>query len=580
MVFLFSFVIVSQISGNIIVRPDTGQIPISPFVFSSGDEMSHSFSPLDQTQPLIAATKPPLLRIGGIGAEYFDWEADDYSGIFYVDFVDTAIVPLPVNFGIDSILRLCEDINAEPILTVNMHTADTGLARRMVEYANGDTTTPMGALRAQRGHPEPYNVTLWSLGNEPDIVHLALPVPPWGYWTFLRHFGIPFANWHWSDSVYWEPEDFANLVPLYVSTMESASPIPLEFIYSIAQDPSWVRPIIEPNINLIDYLDVHYYPGALTDTIVDTLDYIDWLSRTDTITPAEEFIEVFKDSLDAIGATSIEPVVLEFNSGIIMTPDPLWWNYLTGLFIADCIGHWMHRGVTMAAVYSIHEGSPESSDYPYFGVVRGDTISRRMPSYVLELYNTYFGDTLIYAFSDHKNTGYGIECWASKRSSDGKYVFMVINKTLDTTYTMTMHVKDSLALFRLRNITNNAPMSAPFNGTTGIEDHGTISPDSIRNGWTYLTLSFEPKSVSLFEVSTWIGVTDMSEPAHSEFFMPTILRRGTTVSLPLGTYTLYSLTGQEISQWNNTEVLTIPHIPAGIYFLNIQNKKFKKIIIF
>lgn len=577
---IFFVVLFAQIPGTIIIRPDTDQVAISPFVFGSGDEMSSSFSPLNQTQPLIAATKPSLLRFGGIGAEYFDWEADSLGGVFYIDVVDTITIPDPINFGIDSFLRLCEDINCEPILTVNMHIVDTALARRMVEYVNGDTTTPMGGLRAQRGHPLPYNVTIWSLGNEPDIARAAFPVPPWGYWTFYRHFGIPFANWHWQDSVFWSPTDFANLVPQYVGAMENASPIPLEFIYSIAGDHSWIRPVIVPNINLIDYLDVHYYASFASDSTADTTNYIEWLAKTDAPFGAEEYIQMFQDSLDAMGASNIELVVLEYNAGIILVPDPLWWNYLTGLFIADCIGHWMHKGLEMAAVYSIHRGSPGSPDFPYFGIIRGDTISRRMPSYVLELYNTYFGDTLIYSSSDHKNSGYGIECWASKRSSDRKYVFMVINKTLDTTYAMTIQVKDSSAQFHLLNITNNAPIGAPFNGTTGIEDQGNFSPDSIKGGWSFLTQTFEPKSVSLFEVTSYIGIDEFTDVKYPEFTLPTILRKGATITVPHGTYKLYSITGREISRWEETGIITIPNIPSGIYFLNIQNRAFKKIIIF
>ena len=94
--------------------------------------MSSCFSPLAETRPLIAATKPSLLRFGGIAAEYLDWEADSLGGVFYIDFIDTFMLQDSVNFGIDSFLRLCEVINAEPILTVNMQVVDTGLASMLM----------------------------------------------------------------------------------------------------------------------------------------------------------------------------------------------------------------------------------------------------------------------------------------------------------------------------------------------------------------------------------------------------------------------------------------------------------------
>jgi hypothetical protein len=582
MLFICSFSFISaQVQGVIIICPDSAKIPISPYVFGSGDEMTACFSPLSESKPLIEATSPSLLRFGGIGAEYIDWEGDSLAGLFYVDFLDTFILTDSVHFGVDSFLRLCEQVNAMPILTVNMQTADTALARRMVEYTNGDTTTTMGGLRAQRGHPEPYDVTIWSLGNEPDIAGGQWPVPPWGYWTFYRHYGIPFNNWSWQDSSFWTAQDFANLIPGYVTAMEQASPLPLEFIYSISGNPSWLRPVIQPNLDLIDYLDVHYYASFVFDSVADTSDYIEWLSKTDTIFPAEAFVQVFRDSLEAIGASSIELVILEYNAGIIMVPDKLWWNYLTGLFIADCIGHWMHQGLAMAGVYSIHEGNPGSTEFPYFGIVRGDSASRTMPSHVLELYNTYFGDTLVFSFSDHMNAGYGIECWASKRSADGAYVFVVINKTLDTTYVMTMVLDDSIHFYQLYDITNNAPIGAPFNGTTGIENRGTMGVDSVQNGWSYLTYEFAPKSISLFEAWPWgVGKKEVVTTPGIDFDLPAILSRGACVKLPRGSYTLYSMSGRVLRRWREVDHLAIPRVSRGIYFLGNGTGRFKKCIIF
>ncbi|HEX7320893.1 MAG TPA: hypothetical protein VF399_11130 [bacterium] len=577
---IVAIILFSQVSGEIAVRPDTAKIPISRYVFGSGDEMTASFSPLGQTQPLIAATKPSLLRFGGIGAEYLNWEADSFGGLMYLDFVDTFIIPIQVNFGVDSFLRLCEAIDAEPILTVNMQTSDIYLAGRMVEYANGDTTTPMGHLRAQRGHPAPYNVKIWSLGNEPDIAGGQFPVPPFGYWTFYRHFLLPFSSWAWDDSTFWTAQTFSDLIPLYTNEMDSNSPIPLEFIFSIAGNPAWVRPVVQPNIDRLDYLDVHYYPYFAWDSIMDTTAYIQALMRTDTIFPAESYVQMFRDSLNAIGAGSIKTIVLEYNAGIIMIPDRFWWNYLCGLFVADCIGHWMHAGLPMAGVYSIHEGSPSSSDFPYFGIIRGDTVSRRMPSHVLELYNTYFGDTLIYSSSNQKNSGYGIECWASKRSSDRKYAMVIVNKSLDTTYTMSLKIKDTLVVMHYYDITNNAPLAAPYNGTTGIVDHGTMFPDSVRQGWTYLTYDFAPASIALFEATPWYGIEESAIRINGSNTLPTVIKKGACLKLPLGDYALYSITGARITQWKKVTEIRIPDVPRGVYFFKTTRSAFRKIIIY
>ncbi len=68
--------------------------------------------------------------------------------------------------GTDEYLALCRKLRAEPYITVNFGTGTPEEAAKWVEYCNGGPETQMGRLRAQNGHPEPYNVKLWSVGNE------------------------------------------------------------------------------------------------------------------------------------------------------------------------------------------------------------------------------------------------------------------------------------------------------------------------------------------------------------------------------------------------------------------------------
>ncbi|NOZ04132.1 MAG: hypothetical protein GXO92_05940, partial [FCB group bacterium] len=80
----------------------------------------------------------------------------------------------PNTFGTDEFMQFCRDIGATPLLTINIG-YDVGddveeyvqEALDWVEYCNGDATTEFGSLRAKNGHPEPYNVEYWGLGNEP-----------------------------------------------------------------------------------------------------------------------------------------------------------------------------------------------------------------------------------------------------------------------------------------------------------------------------------------------------------------------------------------------------------------------------
>lgn len=70
------------------------------------------------------------------------------------------------DFGIDEFMAFCRYVETEPIVVVNSGFGDAHSAVEELQYINGAPDTPMGRLRAQNGHPEPYDVTWWGIGNE------------------------------------------------------------------------------------------------------------------------------------------------------------------------------------------------------------------------------------------------------------------------------------------------------------------------------------------------------------------------------------------------------------------------------
>lgn len=73
----------------------------------------------------------------------------------------------PNDVGTDEFLTLCRLLGVDPYITVNAGFGDAWSARELVEYTNGAVSTPMGKWRAENGHPAPYHVKLWGVGNEP-----------------------------------------------------------------------------------------------------------------------------------------------------------------------------------------------------------------------------------------------------------------------------------------------------------------------------------------------------------------------------------------------------------------------------
>ncbi len=68
--------------------------------------------------------------------------------------------------GIHEFMRFCELLNTEPYIAVNAGLGNSDEAMAEVQYTNSDESTPMGKLRAANGHPEPWGVKWWSIGNE------------------------------------------------------------------------------------------------------------------------------------------------------------------------------------------------------------------------------------------------------------------------------------------------------------------------------------------------------------------------------------------------------------------------------
>ncbi len=70
------------------------------------------------------------------------------------------------DMGIDDFVTFCRLVGAEPYLAVNSGLGDAHSAAEEVEYVNGAATSRLGQVRASNGHPAPYGVKIWGVGNE------------------------------------------------------------------------------------------------------------------------------------------------------------------------------------------------------------------------------------------------------------------------------------------------------------------------------------------------------------------------------------------------------------------------------
>lgn len=104
----------------------------------------------------------------------------------------------PNSFGTDEFMRWLEvlsegrETRVEPYLCLNFGTGTLDEALNWVEYCNGTGDTKYANLRRQNGHPEPYRVKYWALGNE-----------VWGPWQVLQATASDYAKkaFQWAKSI-------------------------------------------------------------------------------------------------------------------------------------------------------------------------------------------------------------------------------------------------------------------------------------------------------------------------------------------------------------------------------------------
>jgi len=129
-----------------------------------------------QVVSILDANHIPVIRFpGGYLVEESDWTEliDRHPG---EESPSTGAQPM----GLDAFLQLCDKIGSDPMLVVNL--SDAFLERKslaeaalhaaaMVAYCNlavgsDHPLAKWAAMRAANGHPEPYGVSLWQIGNE------------------------------------------------------------------------------------------------------------------------------------------------------------------------------------------------------------------------------------------------------------------------------------------------------------------------------------------------------------------------------------------------------------------------------
>ncbi|MHC4508374.1 MAG: alpha-L-arabinofuranosidase C-terminal domain-containing protein, partial [Planctomycetota bacterium] len=182
------------------------------------------------------------------------------------------------DFGFHEFISFCWLVEAAPLVTVNTGFGDAYSAAAQLQYANGSTGTRMGALRAENGDREPFNVRYWAIGNE-----------MYGAWQLghmkLEHY-VRKHNW-------------------VVDKMREVDPDIVPIASGNAGE--WSEGLLRSCSDHIDLIAEHFYCREKPDLLEHTAQIADRIKQK------VEFHQQLREKLDTLKGKDIRIAMTEWN---------------------------------------------------------------------------------------------------------------------------------------------------------------------------------------------------------------------------------------------------------------------------
>jgi alpha-L-arabinofuranosidase len=178
------------------------------------------------------------------------------------------------DMGVDDFLTFCRLIGAEPYIAVNSGLGDAHSAAEEVEYVNGPSTSRLGSLRAANGHPAPYGVKIWGVGNEMygpwQWGHLAITQYPEKHNLFVKAMRAVdptvkvIASGATPEEASWCYIENRQL-GTFPERQEDNLPLP----YAFGSREDWTGALLQTSSDHLDYLGEHFYgyPNLVIDPV-------------------------------------------------------------------------------------------------------------------------------------------------------------------------------------------------------------------------------------------------------------------------------------------------------------------------
>lgn len=204
----------------------------------------------------VKALRPPLMRWPGgnfaSGYHWLDGVGERQSRPVKLDMAWGS--EDPNEFGTDEYIEWCRLVNTEPFIVVNAGNGTPEEAAGWVEYCNKKGSSKYAALRERNGHPNPFNVKLWGIGNE--------------------------LYGEWQIGYCLDGKECARRTIEFANEMKKVDPsiklVAVGHIEPWSIEPEWNLEMIKTSGKYMDYLSVHTYIGG-------ELEYLELLSAPELI---------------------------------------------------------------------------------------------------------------------------------------------------------------------------------------------------------------------------------------------------------------------------------------------------------
>ena len=542
------------INGSLrITYSDTGVVYLDQVSMMGQDAIDNNGFRPDLFKAVEALHPPSIRWPGGYYSELYRWKDGIGPQSKRVVFPVEAWNDRDVNsFGTDEFITMCRKLNAEPIIVINTgHRYSASPqnqyiqeAKDWVEYCNGPSISTWGAVRTANGHPEPYNVKYWEMGNEVWLTRTASQ-----YVSFLKAF-----------------------VPALKAVDSSITIIACggsDF------DQSWNKTVIDQCADLIDYLSPHHYE--------DIVNY-----RTGVIN-YENHTKDLEDMIAASANPDIKIFMSEWNvwSGL---------DWRSGLYAGGMLtmferqGEYMH--IASPALFLRHNSATDWNN-----ALINFNNSNWFPGsnyVIMKFWRDHYAPNFLAADGSNSNLNVSMT-----KTEDGQEIYFKVINTASSNIPVQIKIDGSFQLKSaiMEQIAPGSPtasndMTNPNNihvETGNVEiDSGLVSFTIPRYSGAIVTLS-QSQSVGILDDKNIIKdfhlYQNYPNPFNPETTIKFALPKAANVNLKiydvLGRY-IKTLVNEELEPGYHTINFNASNLTSGVYFYTLKSGDFfsvKKFIL-